>query len=248
MKKLFCCLLALLMILSASAALGENLKQIWTNCGMFSMNAPDGYKSVQNSAGYSIDGQTIGEFAAWFHDYTGTAKGGTCEELIEAWADNYGPSVPLINRLSSHISKVDAKLLESELYKWTKGEYEIIDEYYLMWISADFPGEHKEYEVIVSLSSETDGGGGMDYYVLVENDAYPEETDKSMFDTYIGEMKVVNCNEWVSLRFGPSANSGRLAKVPLGAVVEEAIHIDGNDFIYCCYNGQYGYILRDYLR
>ena len=36
---------------------------------------------------------------------------------------------------------------------------------------------------------------------------------------YYGNMEVVNCNEWVSLRERPSTAAKRLVKVSLGAVV-----------------------------
>ena len=66
--------------------------------------------------------------------------------------------------------------------------------------------------------------------------------------TRYGTMMVDNCEEWVSLRDGPGTGCGRLAKVPLFALVTDAEWepICG-DFIYCNYNGQYGYILSKYL-
>ena len=65
---------------------------------------------------------------------------------------------------------------------------------------------------------------------------------------YYGTMMVDNCNEWVSLREGPSTSRKRLAKVPLYDLVTDAEWWpECGDFIYCCYNGQYGYILMKYL-
>ena len=66
--------------------------------------------------------------------------------------------------------------------------------------------------------------------------------------TYYGTMLVDNCEEWVSLRDGPGTGCGRLAKVPLFALVTDAEWepICG-DFIYCNYDGQFGYILAKYL-
>ena len=65
---------------------------------------------------------------------------------------------------------------------------------------------------------------------------------------YIGEMTVVNCEEWVSLREAPSTSARRLKKVPLGATVIDAAWEEGQgDFMYCCYDGVYGYILSAYL-
>ena len=61
-----------------------------------------------------------------------------------------------------------------------------------------------------------------------------------------GAMTVVNCNEWVSLREKASTSAARLAKVPLGAQVTGCVQTS-NTFIYCSYNGLWGYIQADYL-
>ncbi len=66
--------------------------------------------------------------------------------------------------------------------------------------------------------------------------------------TYYGTMMVDNCEEWVSLRDGPGTGCGRLARVPLYAIVTDAEQGPfTGDFIYCNYDGQYGYILAKYL-
>ena len=66
--------------------------------------------------------------------------------------------------------------------------------------------------------------------------------------TYMGTMMVVNCDEWVSLRAAPDTGADRLAKVPLYAIVTDGEWSPGcGDFIYCCYEGQWGYILSRYL-
>ena len=63
---------------------------------------------------------------------------------------------------------------------------------------------------------------------------------------YIGDMEVVNCKEWVSLRKRPSTSATRLESVPLGAIVTDCRNMTG-DFIECTYNGKTGYILKKYL-
>ncbi len=71
--------------------------------------------------------------------------------------------------------------------------------------------------------------------------------DYGDFDVeYLGSMRVVNCDEWVSLRDAPNQNAKRLAKVPLDAVVSFCI-VETDDYCFCEYNGQTGYILRKYL-
>lgn len=59
-------------------------------------------------------------------------------------------------------------------------------------------------------------------------------------------MEVVNCQEWVSLREMPDVNSRRLAVVPLGALFFDCYWYS-DEFVFGEYNGQYGYILADYL-
>lgn len=63
---------------------------------------------------------------------------------------------------------------------------------------------------------------------------------------YAGTMKVVNCDEWVSLRKAPDKDSSRIAKVPLGASVKNC-YWETSEFVYAEYNGQGGYILGEYL-
>ena len=64
---------------------------------------------------------------------------------------------------------------------------------------------------------------------------------------YIGNMEVVNCNEWVSLRERPSTAAKRLVKVSLGAVVSNCRQFD-SEWIYAEYDGHGGYILAEYLQ
>ena len=62
-------------------------------------------------------------------------------------------------------------------------------------------------------------------------------------------MKIVNCQDFVSLREKPAKNAARLAKVPLGAsVLAFPERGSENGFILCLYQDQYGYILSEYLQ
>jgi len=60
------------------------------------------------------------------------------------------------------------------------------------------------------------------------------------------EMKVVNCQEWVSLRAEPDSASQRFAEVKLGETVKGFYESNG-DFTQCVYNGAVGYIMTQYL-
>ena len=63
---------------------------------------------------------------------------------------------------------------------------------------------------------------------------------------YIGNMEVVDCSEWVSLREEPSTRSERLMKVSLGAIVSSCQQVN-DAWIYAEYDGYSGYILAEYL-
>ena len=63
---------------------------------------------------------------------------------------------------------------------------------------------------------------------------------------YIGNMEVVNCSEWVSLREKPDTSAKRLVKVSLGAIVSDCRQVN-DAWIYGMYDGHGGYILAEYL-
>lgn len=60
------------------------------------------------------------------------------------------------------------------------------------------------------------------------------------------EMRIVNCQEWVSLRAEPDSATQRFAEVPLGATVRGFYQSNG-EFTQCEYDGVVGYILTQYL-
>lgn len=61
-----------------------------------------------------------------------------------------------------------------------------------------------------------------------------------------GMLRIVNCQDWVSLRSAPDSGSERLAQVPLGAYVNGEYDYD-SDFSHCSYGGVSGYIMNKYL-
>ena len=68
----------------------------------------------------------------------------------------------------------------------------------------------------------------------------------ALADDYIGDMEVINCSEWVSLRETPTTSSKRLVKVSLGSIVSNCEQFD-DEWIYAEFDGYSGYILADYL-
>jgi len=63
---------------------------------------------------------------------------------------------------------------------------------------------------------------------------------------FIGRMRVVNCEEWVSFRAKPDEKAKRLAKIPLGEIVENCSK-ENDKFTYAEYDGRCGFILSEYL-
>ena len=59
--------------------------------------------------------------------------------------------------------------------------------------------------------------------------------------------RVVNCEEWISLRAQPSTAAQRLAAVPLGAIILITDRYDDGYFVSAQYNGLNGYVLKEFL-
>lgn len=87
------------------------------------------------------------------------------------------------------------------------------------------------------------------FIIFLSNQVSAESRDESHFIGASYEAKVANCSEWISLRYAPSADSERIAKIPLGTVVTvydgPVWGIDG--FYPVEYNGLKGYCFKDYL-
>ena len=93
------------------------------------------------------------------------------------------------------------------------------------------------------LSEYLTSGLYRDYQHYEPGDSKEQNTD---YDNYMGTMRIVNCDNWVTLRSSPSTKASSVAKVPLGDYVE-AYKYD-SDFYECYYEGMHGYILKKYLR
>lgn len=66
-------------------------------------------------------------------------------------------------------------------------------------------------------------------------------------EEYYGNMEIVNCNEWVSLRETPSTSAKQLVKVSLGSIVRNCYQVN-DGWIYAEFDGYSGYILSKYLQ
>ena len=82
-----------------------------------------------------------------------------------------------------------------------------------------------------------------DYQRYDYGDSLEQNTD---YDNYLGMMRIVNCDNWVTLRAEPSTSASSVTRIPLGEYVE-AYKYDSK-FAECYYNGMHGYVLKKYLR
>ena len=83
--------------------------------------------------------------------------------------------------------------------------------------------------------------------------AFEFSTDREFLPDFYWA-RVVNCNEWISLRKYPSVEATRLAKIPLGTVVKiyrgmlgENSSSPRNGFYWTEYNGMHGWCLQEYI-
>ena len=93
------------------------------------------------------------------------------------------------------------------------------------------------------LSSYLKAGLYRDYQRYEPGDSIEQNTD---YDNFLGMMRVVKCESWVTLRSSPSTKASTVTRIPLGAYVE-AYQYD-SQFAECYYKGMHGYVLKKYLK
>ncbi|MBR1807301.1 MAG: SH3 domain-containing protein [Selenomonadaceae bacterium] len=59
--------------------------------------------------------------------------------------------------------------------------------------------------------------------------------------------KVVNCEEYITLRVSPDYDARRILRIPLGTLILITDDYDDGEFVSTRYNGVYGYVLKRYL-
>lgn len=78
--------------------------------------------------------------------------------------------------------------------------------------------------------------------------AFADRIPQPKSRNYIGAMQVVYCKEFVTLRAKPKKTADALARVPLGGIVYSCTECGSVRFLKCEYEGQTGYILRQFLK
>lgn len=139
------------------------------------------------------------------------------------------------------------RLVRSELYAWGEsyGDFASTEEFYFFQICNPMGNKHITYDVIFDLGEIAEGGYWVDVKILAVRPENLNGYDDEIHE-YVENMKVVNCNEWVSFRFDPDMTSEKIKEVPLGTIVSHCYR-ENEDFIRCDYDGLSGYILAKYL-
>lgn len=70
--------------------------------------------------------------------------------------------------------------------------------------------------------------------------------DDNWLLNYVGECKIVNCNEWVSMRELPDRTSARLYKISRDTVVYPCFDT-ASAYALCYYDGQFGFIHKQFV-
>ena len=81
-----------------------------------------------------------------------------------------------------------------------------------------------------------------DYQRYEPGDSREQNTD---YDNFLGSLRVINCESWVTLRSSPSTQASTVTRIPLGAYVEAYKY--NSEFAECYYKGMHGFVLRRYL-
>ena len=86
-------------------------------------------------------------------------------------------------------------------------------------------------------------GIARDYQRYERGDSIEQNTD---YDNYLGWKRIVNCENWVTLRASASTKADTVTRIPLGEYVEAYKY--NEEFAECYYNGMHGYVLNKYLK
>lgn len=251
MKKLFCILLVLGIMLSALPAMADmSLYDVWFE---LTWSAPEHTSKKQvkkTNNGRYIDGFWVGEVTNSMLDCAQYLPydDDTGEDVICAWLEGtYHPELPLFEVLAEDIEHVDVEFDGSEFYSFYDGREEVaVGELYGVDVTMETPYGEESIGMICFVWMDRFGEQAAEYYVTFGDLGGYAKVGSSSTVNYMGNLVVVNCEEWVSLRAQPSTKSERMTKVPLHALVENC-YLAGNGFVLCEYNGMCGFILEEYL-
>ncbi|MBR0464675.1 MAG: SH3 domain-containing protein [Clostridia bacterium] len=90
--------------------------------------------------------------------------------------------------------------------------------------------------------------GGVGGYILNSNLSFISGPIGQEYydDEYLGNMMIVNCKSYATLRAMPDTRAQQVARVPLGAIVTNVFYEDDR-FCYCMYGNLEGFVLTENL-
>jgi len=250
-KKLLCVTLILGIMLWAMPAMADmSLYDVWFE-STWSVPEHTSKKQVsKTNNGRYIDGFWVGEVTnsmldcAQYLPYNNDSG----EDVICAWLEGTcNPELPLFEILAENIEHVNVMFDYAEFYSYYDGREEVaISEFYSVDVTLETPYGMESCGMICHVWMDRYGEQGAEYFVTFGDlDGNTWVGDSSTVN-YMGNLVVVNCEEWVSLRAQPSTKSERMTKVPLHALVKDC-YLAGDGFVFCTYNNMQGFILEEYL-
>lgn len=152
---------------------------------------------------------------------------------------------------------IRSEYLNSRIEPWSEGTFYVANcnEYISL---RKMPERGAEVRARIPLGAKLDaiyyhdGGDTSGNYVYVKYNGKHGfvlwdylSADRSRPSKAMAARQVARCDEYVNLRQAPSSKARSLDRVYIGEVVMATPY--DNTFSYCCYNGQYGYIMSEYL-
>jgi len=250
MKKLFSCILILSLVLSAGGALADmSLFDVWQELTWDLPEHTSKDRLSRTNNGRWVEGSWVGEVTnSMMENCLDMPEGGDCEDMLTAWLlGTYHPEQPFLELLVDDIEHVDAQIESSEFYSLYYGLDEImIAEFYILDVTLQTPYGDENYNMLCCVTMDFTGEQAAKYIVTYGDLDALGGVRGVATSNYLGNLTVVNCEEWVSLRAQPSTSAERMKKVPLYATVTDGYDV-GNGFVYCQYAGTAGFILAEYL-
>lgn len=248
-KRMLALVLALGIVLSMGCAYADmSLYDVWFE---YTWDVPE-HTSIKKTDGKNngryVDGQWVGEVTNSMMDLWPETDGDTTEKALEAWLrGTVSVEQPFLEVLVDDIDNVDAEIMTSEFYELYRGrELYMLMELYALDVDLDTPYGEESYSVLCCVTMDYEYEQNAKYIVTYGDLDALGGVRGIATSNYIGDMFVVACDEWVSLRAQPSKSAERMAKVPLGAHVEDGF-MASNGFVMCTYDGMQGFILQEYL-
>ena len=188
---------------------------------------------------YDFTGNRYGQCCVYgYSTGSGTWLDVSSLDVYILYSDDYGETSEIFNSIIEGVFRINSSTYYQEIYNGCRfwednGTWDV-------YITDSIWGTIWGESGYIMLHLETKGES-----IEAEENTDAEDEPSGDPGYFMGTLTVINCEEWVSLREDPSTFARRLAEVPKWAEVDAYYY---NDNWYACYyEGEYGYILADYL-